>query len=62
MNEINALLKALAGIAPPASRLVVESDDQMAVETLPVRFGIHETEGPWDTRSMPPAVLHQKCL
>lgn len=62
IDEINVLLQALAGIAPAASRLVVESDDQMAVERLPARFGVYETEGPWDSRSMPPAVLHQKCL
>lgn len=62
INEVNALLKALAEIAPSMSRLVVESDDQMAVEALPVRLGIHESEGAWDTRPMPPAVLHQKCL
>jgi hypothetical protein len=41
IDEINVLLQALAGIAPAASRLVVESDDQMAVERLPARFGVY---------------------
>ena len=62
INEINALLETLVAIAPATSRLVVESDDQMAVEALPVRFGVHQSEEAWDSRSMPPAVLHQKRL
>ena len=62
LTEINSLLHALAAIAPGKSRLVVESDDQLAVESLPVRFGFHETEESWDTRTVPPATLHQKRL
>ncbi len=62
LAEINSLLQALAAIAPGESRLVVESDDQMAVESLPVRFGFHETEESWDTRAVSPATLHQKRL
>ena len=62
ISEINVLLETLVAIAPAASRLVVESDDQMAVEALPVRFGVHQGEEAWDSRSMPPAVLHQKRL
>ncbi len=62
LAEINSLLQALAAIAPGKSRLVVESDDQLAVESLPVRFGFHETEESWDTRAVSPATLHQKRL
>ncbi len=62
LAEINSLLQALAAIAPGESRLVVESDDQMAVESLPVRFGFHKTEESWDTRAVSPATLHQKRL
>ena len=62
LAEINSLLQALAAIAPGKSRLVVESDDQLAVESLPVRFGFHETEESWDTRAVSPATLHQKSL
>ena len=62
LAEINSLLQALAAIAPGKSRLVVESDDQLAVESLPVRFGFHETEESWDTRAVSQATLHQKRL
>lgn len=62
LAEINSLLQALAEIAPGKSRLVVESDDQLEVERLPVRFGFHETEESWDTRAVSPATLHQKLL
>ena len=62
LAEINSLLQALAAIAPGKSRLVVESDDQLAVESLPVWFGFHETEESWDTRAVSPATLHQKLL
>ena len=60
--EINALLKALAAIAPNSSRIIVESDDQMPIESLTVRFGSNEREESWDTRAMSPAALHQKRL
>ena len=60
--EIKALLKALAAIAPNDSRMIVESDDQMPIESLPVRFGLNEREESWDTRTMSPAALHQKRL
>lgn len=62
LAEINSLLKALAAIAPVNSRLIVESDDQMPIESLPDRFGFNETEESWDTRAMLPAILHQKRL
>ena len=62
LAEINSLLQALAAIAPEKSRLVVESDDRLAAESLPVRFGFHETEESWDTRAVSPATLHQKRL
>ncbi len=62
MSEINALLKALAATAPNNSRMIVESDDQMPIESLPVRFGLNEEEESWDTRAMSPAALHQKRL
>jgi len=62
LAEINSLLQALAEIAPGKSRLVVESDDQLEVERLPVRFGFHETEESWDTRAVSPATLHQELL
>ena len=62
LAEINSLLQALAAIAPERSRLVVESDDRLAVESLPTRFGFHETEESWDTRAVSPATLHQKRL
>ena len=62
LADINSVLQALAAIAPEMSRLVVESDDQLAVESLPTRFGFHETEESWDTRAVSPATLHQKRL
>ena len=62
LAEINSLLNALAAIAPDKSRLIVESDDQMPIDSLPSRFGFNETEEPWDTRAMLPAILHQKRL
>ncbi len=62
LAEINSLLKALVEIAPGKSRLLVESDEQFAVESLPERFGFHETEESWDTRAVSPAMLHQKSL
>ena len=62
LEEINSLLKALAAIAPDNSRLIVESDDQMPIDSLPARFGFSETEESWDTRAMLPAILHQKRL
>jgi hypothetical protein len=62
LEEINSLLKALAAIAPDNSRLIVESDDKMPIDSLPARFGFSETEESWDTRAMLPAILHQKRL
>ena len=61
-SDLNALMVALATIAPEGSRLLVESDDSIAVNDLPERLTDRDGEEPWDSRTLTPAVLHQKRL
>jgi len=61
-SDVYALMTALATIAPAGSRLLVESDDSISVEDLPDRLTDREGEEPWDSRTLAPAILHQKRL
>lgn len=61
-SDLNALMVALATIAPAASRLLVESDDSISAEDLPDRLTDRDGEEPWDSRTLTPAILHQKRL
>ncbi len=61
-SDLNALMVALATIAPAASRLLVESDDSISAEDLPDRITDRDGEEPWDSRTLTPAILHQKRL
>ena len=61
-SDLNALMVALATIAPAASRLLVESDDSISAEDLPARLTDRDGEEPWDSRTLTPAILHQKRL
>ncbi len=61
-SDLNALMVALATIAPAASRLLVESDDSISAEDLPDRLTDRDGEEAWDSRTLTPAILHQKRL
>ncbi len=61
-SDLNALMVALATIAPAASRLLVESDDSISAEDLPDRLTDRDGEEAWDSRTLMPAILHQKRL
>jgi 16S rRNA (guanine966-N2)-methyltransferase len=62
MAELTALMRALAAEAPPESRLLAESDDAISASDLPDRLSERESEQPWDSRRLVPAILHQKRL
>ena len=60
LPELTALMRVLAVNAPAESRLIVESDDAISASDLPERFSERESEQPWDSRRLMPAILHQK--
>ncbi len=61
-TELNQLLKAVAHAAPADSRLIVEAEVGLAAGHLPERLTDRSAEQPWDTRPLPPAMLHLKRL
>lgn len=61
-TELNRLLEALASAAPAGSRLIVEAEAVPTVGLLPECLTSRADEQPWDTRPLPPAILHLKRL
>ena len=62
LPELTALMRVLAAEAPAESRFLVESDEAISASDLPDRLSEREGEQPWDSRRLPPAILHQKRL
>jgi 16S rRNA (guanine966-N2)-methyltransferase len=61
-ESLETLIRAVAGAAPADSRFFVEAVEAFDPQLLPDPLTPAGQESPWETRAIPPAVLHSKRL